>query len=686
MTLNQNLKRKLGRNLKRSLKWNVAVCWLLAAACGWLLTPDVATAQEDPNRPSAITATGVPEVPSEVFERLNQYQNVRQADFSGWSPDGTGILIGTRFDNATQLHRVFEPGGRRQQVTFFPEPVGGRFLPRQQDGDLLVTMSAGGNENYQVYLLTRENGRSTLLTDGTSRNRLGPVNADGTRMIIHGNRRNGRDTDLYVADCRRPDSEQLIFETDGEFWVATDWSQDGSRLLMLHYVSINESYPALLEMSTRTMTPIKIPAQGKTAFGTLRFSPDGASAYVTCDARGEFLTLARVDLKTMEYTWLTEDIPWDVDQVEVDPESGQVAFTANDDGASRLYLLEGDQHREVKVPLGILSSLEFSPDGKSLGFTLARPDAPSDAYSLDLADGKLTRWTYSEVGGLNPDRFVRPERIQFSSFDGREIPAYYYRPREASDQRPAPVLIKIHGGPESQFRPYFSGITQYFVNELGLAVIAPNVRGSDGYGKTYLQLDNGIRREDSVRDIGALLDWIEQQPELDASRVAVIGGSYGGYMVLGSLTNYPTRIRAGIDIVGIASFISFLERTSPYRQDLRRAEYGDERDPKLRAFFERIDPLSNAEKIRSALLVAHGVNDPRVPFFEAQQIATKVRDAGQEVWTVYADNEGHGFRKKDNRDYLLAVEVMFLARHLNLDIGGVADSRPEETKPAESKP
>jgi dipeptidyl aminopeptidase/acylaminoacyl peptidase len=341
-----------------------------------------------------------------------------------------------------------------------------------------------------------------------------------------------------------------------------------------------------------------------------------------------------------------------------------VAFAVNDDGASRLFLLDGDKYEPVELPLGIIAGLEFSPDSANLGFTLARPDAPADVYSLALADKKLSRWTYSEVGGLNPEKFVVPTRIRYPSFDERMIPAYYFRPPTASAEKRAPVLINIHGGPESQYRPLFSGMTQYHVGEMGIAVIAPNVRGSDGYGKTYLKLDNAELREDSVKDIGALLDWIAKQPELDPTRVAVAGGSYGGYMVLASLVNYPERIRAGIDRVGIANFITFLERTSAYRQDLRRAEYGDERDPKMRAVFEEISPVNRADQIQSALLVAHGINDPRVPFAEAQQIADKVRAAGRPVWTVYADNEGHGFAKKDNADYLNAVEVLFLEENL----------------------
>jgi len=629
----------------------------------------------DPHRPASIAVQEVPVVPPELTARLAQYQDIRTASFQGWSPDGKGILIGTRFGNSTQLHRVYMPGGRREQVTFYQEPAGGRFIPQAKDGALLVTMSQGGNENDQVYLLDRTAYRTLLLTDGKSRNLLGPVRHDGAQMIIHSNRRNGRDTDLFMTATRTADKSDLLLEAKDEHWTATDWSLDGSRLLLNRYVSINESYPSLMDVSTKSLKPLPFPGNAtKASFGSLVFSRDGRWAYLSTTPSGEFQQLAKLNLETLQYQWLMQNVPWDVSDIVVDPTSGAVAVTVNEDGASKLFLLNGagasgngttsDVRRELKLPLGIISGLDFSPDGKQLGFTLARPDAPADAYSLSLSDGQLTRWTYSEVGGLNPATFVAPTRIKFKSFDGREVPAYFYRPRTASAKSKAPVLINIHGGPEGQYRPLFTGATQFAVNELGMAVIHPNVRGSAGYGKTYLLLDNAERREDSVKDIGALLDWIAQQPELDASRVAVSGGSYGGYMVLASLVHFGDRIRAGIDIVGIANFLTFLERTSPYRQDLRRAEYGDERKPEMRAVFERISPAASADKIKSALLVAHGRNDPRVPFSEAEQIAEKVRAAGRPVWTVYADNEGHGFAKKDNRDYLTAVEMLFLKEHL----------------------
>lgn len=644
----------------------IGLIWLALSPCAW--------SADDPRRPSAIEAQDVPVVPPELAARLAQYQSVRSAAFRGWAPDGSGILVATRFGNSAQLHRVYEPGGRREQITFYDEPVSGAFVPKSTDGAILLSMDKGGNENDQVYLMDRKTFQTQLLTDGKSRNKLEAIRRDGSKMIVTSNQRNGRDVDLYVADPRQPGAMTMLMQVDKQTWFSQDWSRDGKTLIVVRYVSANEAYPALIDVATGQRTDIELPTKEKAGIGPMAFAADGKSILMATDSGAEFSRLMRLDLATKKYEGLTDDISWDVSDLAVEPETGDVAIVVNEDGASRLCLLPGGRgpRRDIKLPLGVISGLEFSPDGKKLGFSLARPDAPADAYSVRLENGELTRWTYSEVGGLNPAAFVAPTRIQFPSFDGRMIPAYYFKPRTGSNTtaagaKPLPVYISIHGGPEAQYQPFFSPILQYYVNELGIAVICPNVRGSAGYGKTYLQLDNAEKREDSVKDIGALLDWIGRQPELDSSRIAVAGGSYGGYMTLASLTNFGDRIKAGIDNVGIANFITFLERTAPYRVDLRRAEYGDERDPKMRAVFERISPLNNADKIKAALMVIHGRNDPRVPFFEAEQIAAKVRAGNRPVWTVFANNEGHGFAKRDNSDYQRAVEVLFLKKHLSIE-------------------
>ena len=419
---------------------------------------------------------------------------------------------------------------------------------------------------------------------------------------------------------------------------------------------------------------------------SFRYGPGAKSLYFLSDARGEFQELARLDLASGEITWWTGDIPWDVSSLEVSPDRSRAALVTNEDGYSRLHLLDDlgaavPQRVAKELPEGIVRNVGFSPDGARLGLTLGRPTAPFDAYSLDLASGALERWTFSERAGFDAREFVHPELVHVPSFDDRKIPAFVFLPPSGTQKPDAdnaaesptkrtriPVLISIHGGPESQYRPSFSGLRQFYCRELGLAVIAPNVRGSIGYGKTYSRLDNGMLREDSVKDIGAVLDWIAgsggQGLGLDPDRVAVTGGSYGGYMVLASLIHFGARLRAGIDLVGVSDFITFLENTGSYRVHLRRVEYGDERDPAMRAFFEKISPLRRIGALRSPLFLIHGVNDPRVPFSEAEQLVEGARATGQPVWTLYAENEGHGFRRRENRDFQQAATALFLRRFL----------------------
>ena len=342
----------------------------------------------------------------------------------------------------------------------------------------------------------------------------------------------------------------------------------------------------------------------------------------------------------------------------------------NEDGISVLQVLRFGDSTALKLPrtpVGIIGGLQFDPKSSRLGFSMNMATGPGDVYSIDLKTMKLDRWTFSEVGGLDTRSFLEPKLIHYPTFDQihgqqRSIPAFFYRPRSVDGT--IPVIIDIHGGPEGQSRPGFSPLHQYYAKELGCAVLVPNVRGSTGYGKTYLALDNGFNREHSVRDVGALLDWIENQPELDATRVAVVGGSYGGYMVLASLTTFPERIRCGVDVVGISNFVSFLQNTESYRRDLRRVEYGDERDPAMNEYLSRIAPSNNATRIRSPLFVVQGENDPRVPASEARQIVKAVEGNGIPVWTLFAKDEGHGFQKKNNRDYLTRSVILFFQEFL----------------------
>jgi dipeptidyl aminopeptidase/acylaminoacyl peptidase len=408
----------------------------------------------------------------------------------------------------------------------------------------------------------------------------------------------------------------------------------------------------------------------KVSYGGAIWAKDGKGVYYTSDKNSEFKNLRYWDLKKKKSKVLTNNINWDVGQLSMSHNGRKLAFTVNEDGTETLYIMDVEDKEYEKVPgipLGSIGGLDFHPEDKSIMITIATAKTTGDAYVLDLESYKLTRWTFSEIGGLNTASFASPKLFHYETFDEvdgkpREIPAFCYEPKGA--QKPYPVLIYIHGGPEGQYAPYFSSLWSYTINEMGIAMIAPNVRGSNGYGKTYLKMDNGYKREDSVKDIGALIKWIKKQPQFDPERIAVYGGSYGGYMTYATMTNYNSEIRCAIDNVGISNFVTFLENTKEYRRDLRRVEYGDERDPDMREFLLKISPTTNAHKITKPIFIIQGLNDPRVPASEAEQMLAAVRKNGGDAWYLLAKDEGHGFKKKSNRDYMAYSLVMFLERFL----------------------
>lgn len=647
----------------------LAVTLLLAASPAPAQTPPVEREQVG-NR----TSENIPAIPPALVERLNRYQNTRGATFAGWA--GDCLLIGTRFAETTQAHRVCEPMGMREQLTFYAEPLSAlKAAPGESKLDGFVFgKDVGGNEFWQLHWFDLATRETTLLTDGKARNQGPLFSRDGKRFAWSSTARNGKDTDIWVMDfaTRKP----RVLVTQGGQWNAMDFSPDGKRLLVMKYVSAAESYPGVVDMASGQLEMFPVDG-GKAAFKGFKFAPDGQAVYFISDepVKGqpqEFATLRYHDPRSGTFEVLTASTPWDVADLEIADDGRHLAYTTNEDGIYKLHVLALPSHREVTLPalpVGVVVNVGFSPDSRRLAVTMNSATSPSDVYVVDLAGAKLARWTRSEVGGLDAAKFVAPTLVHYPTFDAvdgkpRMIPAFYYRPANVPAGRKLPVVINIHGGPEGQSLPLFNPTAQFLANEMGVAMLLPNVRGSDGYGKTYLSLDNAAKREDSVKDIGALLDWIATQPELDPSRVGVYGGSYGGYMVLSSLMHYSDRIKAGVDIVGISHFGTFLKNTESYRRDLRRAEYGDERDPAMAKVFDAISPLNHADRIASKLFVAQGRNDPRVPYTEAEQIVNAVRGNGQPVWYLLYDDEGHGFKKKANVDYFTAATMLFWQQSL----------------------
>ncbi len=612
---------------------------------------------------------GIPDAATDEAGNLARYLESRSASIADWLADGS-LIITTRFGNTPQLHRLRAPLGYREQLTFHAEPVSGAVANPYDADSLLFLMDKGGNENDQIYLRSLKDGTERLLTDGKSLNGTPVWAHDGKRIAFYGNGRDGASYDIYLVDTSATAAPRLVVAGNHDALQVQDWSLDDNKLLLLRQVSATESYLELADAVTGTRTPVEPAAgqKGPMAIRQARFARDGRGIFVLSDHGGEFVELRYVDMFSGEQKLLAPQAHGDVERFDTSSDGHFIAYTINERGIDRLVLHDLMQQADILLPGlppgALIGSLRFSRDGKRLGVALETAQSPEDVYvlSLDSPAPTLARWTQSELGPIDPAKLVAAQRIEFPTWDQqdgkpRQLDAFVYRPRTPG---PHPVLIDIHGGPESQYRPGFSAFTQYLVNELGYVVIAPNVRGSAGYGRSFLQLDDGVLREDAVRDIGSLLVWIGLQHELDRGHVVVMGGSYGGYMALSSLVHYSDRLAGGVDVVGISGFVTFLTNTSAYRRDRRRAEYGDERDPKMRRFLQDISPLTNVKSIRKPVLIVQGLNDPRVPATESEQLLQQLRLNGTDAWYLAARDEGHGFRKKANRDVYLATVAQFL--------------------------
>jgi dipeptidyl aminopeptidase/acylaminoacyl peptidase len=622
---------------------------------------------------SRVLVSGVPPVPADFDAWYAPYTEVRSALLSDAGDDGKALLVLTRFSSVNQIHRVSAPLGAREQLTFGKEPVSkARWLPGESR-TVFFLQDVGGREAFQLYRLDTRTGLRQMLTDGRSRHETFTLSRDGRRLAYSGTGRNGTDTDVYLAEVASPSTASRLTEDAGT-WLPVDFSPDGDRLLVKQMRAIDDSDLWVVDLKTRARTRVTPDAatRGKASLRHAAFSGDGRSVYLVTDRGGEFSQLFRADLARPEAAWtkLTADLPWDVEALAVAGD-GTLAYAVDEDGFSKLFLQRpgAAKRTAVDIPPGVLGELRF-PNRTSdvLTFAIDTPTSPSDVWQVSVKSGKPVRWTRSEVGGMDTAHFVAPELVRYPSVGGLQIPAFVYRPRGVRPGARSPVVVYWHGGPEVQDRPKFNAFVQAFL-DLGLAVVVPNVRGSDGYGKAYLAADDGVKREEALKDIGATLDFIGRQADMDPSRVAAVGGSYGGYMTLASVAFFPDRFRAAVDRVGISSLVTFLNSTAPYRRDLRRVEYGDERDPKTRAVQERISPLGSVDKIRAALYVQQGKNDPRVPQSEAEQIVRALRDHGRPVWYLLALDEGHGFKKKETNDYASSTALYFLREQL---LGGGA--------------
>jgi len=614
-----------------------------------------------------LIAENIPEISKDLAAQVKKYSEARGASIADVNPITNEIIISTRFGATPQLHYVKQPMGARTQITFFDEPISGASFQPVNGAYIIYSRDAGGNEFGQLYKLDLKTLKSTLLTDG-GRSQNGGVTwrKDGKGFYYTSTKRNGGDRDIYYMDPENPSSEKLILQVKGGGWGIADISEDNKMLLIGEYISANESHIWALDIASGKLSEVTDRKSQNIIQANASFSNNADEIWYVTDRENEFQRLATFNLKTKKTTYITSAIPWNVDSYTLSEDKKRLVFITNEAGLNKMYLMNtADQkYAEVKnLPVGLLGGASFTKDGKSLFFTQSTAKTASDVFKLDIQSGKVEQWTKSELGELQQADISLPKPIQWKSFDNLTITGFYY-PAASKFTGKRPVVINIHGGPEAQSMASFSGSGNYYMNELGVAMIFPNVRGSSGFGKTFIAKDNGFLREDSVKDIGALLDWIAQQPELDKDRVMIMGGSYGGYMTLATAFHFADRIRCSVDVVGISNFNTFMKNTEEYRRDLRRVEYGDERDPKMAAFFDKIAPLNNTDKIKKPLFIIQGTNDPRVPVTEATQMRDKLKAQGNTVWYLEAKDEGHGFRKKPNVDFQRLAVIRFMQEYL----------------------
>ena len=591
---------------------------------------------------------------------LRQYLSARGAAYPSISPDGSQVAFRTNITGTSQVWRVAVNGGWPDQLTFFPSSVSTvAWSPR---GDqILVAADNNGDEQFQLYTVTPDGSRLTALTANPRvRHEVSGWSTDGKKIIYTSNARDPRFFDCYVMDVDSK-QERMVFKKDAVL-SAGDLSDDGRLFAAVEYRSNVDSDVYLVDTATgagRNVTE----HSGEVLTNVIGFSPDATRLYVTSNRDREFSSLAAIDVASGRLEYLNSE-PYDLSAAIMSADRKKLAYTLNKDGFLDLAVMDLRSRKSVRLPnlpRGIITPGNFNRDGRKLAISVNTPVRNSDVWVIDLARQQARQATFSSLAGIDPSSFSDTSLIRYKSFDGREIPAFLMVPKNAPQDKSLPVILSVHGGPEAQEQPYFTSLYQYFLSR-GYAVMAPNIRGSAGYGKAYLSLDNADKRWDALKDLAAAVDYIKTHPALDAGKVAIFGGSYGGFAVLAMMTHYPELFAAGVDLFGIADFKTFLANTAPFRRPLRMAEYGD--PDKHGKFMDDISPLRHAGRIKAPLMIIQGANDPRVPESESRQIAEKVKAGGGVVEYLLFPDEGHGIAKLPNRIKAYEAMVDFLDRHV----------------------
>ena len=612
-----------------------------------------------------LVTEGIPKIPASLAQTVNRYTNAWGFRLAGWDPAKRELIFKNLLGSETWILRSVSPSVSPKLSFFIPTGVYDVYWqPRAKY--LVYNHDADGNDSFQFYLFDVATRKSTLLTDGKSRNTEPVWSRAGDRIVYSSSPPNGNGVDLSVVNPFEPKTVRLMAQGKGNYLKAYDWSPDDRKVVFCDFASNTASTLWLLDIATGEKRLLSQDAKEGDYYDNPQFSTDGKGIYVVTDQGSEFRRLIYLDLGTKQHKSLSDNIKWDVEEFRLSPNGKSLAFVTNEDGVSRLHLLDTKTNKETAIsdlPVGIISDLQWHSNSTDVGFNLKGPRTPNDVYSVATATGKVEHWYKGTTGGVDLEKLPEAQRIGWKSFDGRMISGFLQRP-PASFTGKRPVIINIHGGPEEQYRPEFGYYNNYLLSELGVALIFPNVRGSTGYGRSFHKLDNGALRINAWQDIGTLLDWVKTQADLDADRIMIEGASYGGYMALAVAANYSDRIRCAVSDSGPSNLVTFLVNTAGWRRDLQRLEFGDERDAKTKEFLQQTAPLNNADKIKKPLFIIQGQNDPRVPAIEAQQMLAAVKKNGTPVWYLLAKDEGHDWSKKTNRDFRLYAKSMFIQEHL----------------------
>jgi len=634
--------------------------------------------------PVQMVTNGFPAIPAALAKKVKPYLSARALRFQDWHPVQKHMLITQRpkGGQVAQLHVLERAGGKLKQLTRGPEPVRSALYQPVDGRSLIFTRDEGGGEQHQIFHYDLATGKTTRLTDGKNRHTGARWSPDGKRIAYFSPKRNGRDNDLYVADPTRPGSEKLQAQLPGGGWGLSDWSADGELMILIEYISITNSQLHIVDARTGKRSRFSPKLSVEVSYRNARFDPKLRAVYYTCDEDSDFQHIIRLNLKTGGRKRFLGGVKWDVEAFELSPDGRTLAVVHNAAGSSNLNFIQAETGEpaaqfavNLKLPDGVMRSLKWHRSDAELVYDFDWALTPGIIRSIRAGKNQLTNWAASDTGELDLNRISIPAMRKLRSIDRLEFDSVFYLPGKSvngkfipqKSARPRPVIILFHGGPESQFRPRFMGRLNYFMSEQGCALFCPNVRGSRGYGKKFLKADNGMARATVMWDIQRLRDAIAADPAFDAKRIAVMGGSYGGFMALHSMVKMNNFVQCGVDVVGISNFVTFLENTSDYRRDLRRAEYGDERDPEMRKFLQELSPLTHVNEITKPLLIVQGANDPRVPTSESAQMEKALRKRGIPTWYLLAKDEGHGFRKQSNREFQFLTTIQFFRKHLLKD-------------------